>query len=79
MGFVFVRLGFVFTELGLVRTSESHLDQPPVPRQGHLELEPGYTGILHGFLGLQTGRLDNLPGQTVPVFCHPPCKEVPHG
>lgn len=27
----------------------------------------------------QRGRLHNLPGQPVPVFCHPQCKEFfPH-
>ena len=61
--------------LGLEGTSGDHLVQPPADAGS---LRAGCTGLA-GFEYLQRRRLHNLPGQPVPVLCHPQREEVlPH-
>ena len=60
---------------GLKGTSVGHL---VLPKQGHLQqAAQGYAQA--GFEYLQRRRLHHLPGQPVPVLCHPQREEVlPH-
>jgi len=49
-----------------------------LPKQGHLQ-QAAQDFVQAGLEYLQRGRLHNLPGQPVPVFCHPQSQEVlPH-
>jgi len=50
----------------------------PPPKQGHLQ-QAAQDLVQAGLEYLQRGRLHNLPGQPVPVLCHPQREEVlPH-
>ena len=50
----------------------------PPPKQGHLE-QAAQDLVQVGLEYLQRRRLHHLPGQPVPVFCHPQREEVlPH-
>ena len=50
----------------------------PLPKQGHPE-QAAQHRVQAGLEYLQRRRLHNLPGQPVPVLCHPQREEVlPH-
>ena len=50
----------------------------PLPKQGHLE-QAAEDLVQVGLEYLQRRRLHNLPGQPVPVLCHPQSEVVlPH-
>jgi len=50
----------------------------PLPKQGHLE-RAAQDRVQAGLEYLQRRRLHSLPGQPVPVLCHPQREEVlPH-
>ena len=50
----------------------------PLLKQGHLQ-QAAQDLVQAGLEYLQRRRIRNLPGQLVPVLCHPPREEVlPH-
>jgi len=50
----------------------------PMPKQGHLQ-QAAQQVVQAGLEYVERRRIHNLPGQPVPVLCHPQSKEVlPH-
>jgi len=61
--------------LGVGRDLCGSSSPTPLPKQGHLQ-QAAQDCVQAGLEYLQRRRLRNLPGQPVPVFCHPQSEEV---